>query len=365
MLRKLWVFFFLLLLQTSYGFAKPPVSVIAYQVGIEELPQSIEVLGELKAIQSVELKANISEVVSKIHFKDGQTVAKDQLLIEFNDKQELAELKEKQISASEAKKQYYRLKNLQGRANVSESQIDEQYRTWQVLEAQINTLKTQLTDRTIRAPFSGQLGLKQFYEGAFIEQGDSLITLNNIEKMQLDLLVSERYLADISVGQKVLVTAEPYPEKEFMAQVMAISPQLDANSRMIKLRAHIDNNQHLLKTNMLVKAMIQLKSKTQLTVPNKAILMLGDHNYVYRLQASTDNRYRVEQVKVEIGEIGERRTEIVKGLRNNDIIISQGVLQVNPRKEVVIKNFENNRSQHELLLKNDNVRKNSQTKQAE
>ena len=264
--------------------AKDSVSVIAYQVELENVQQTIEVLGELKAVDSVVLTPNVSEIVSKIHFDDGQEVTQGQLLIEFNNRQELAELREKQISAAEAKKQYYRLKKLQGRATVSQSQIDEQYRDWQVLEAEINTLKTRIADLRIEAPFAGQLGLRQFSIGAFVEQGQPLVSLDNIQQMQLDLMVADKYLTEIELGQTINIKSEAYPDNQFTAQITAISPQLDTASRMLKIRAKLENEAKLLKTNMLVSAFITLPVKQKLTIPNKSILMLGDHNFVYRIK---------------------------------------------------------------------------------
>ena len=333
------------------------ISIIAYQVNYQNIPQRLEVLGELKAIQSVFLTAKVSDVITGVYFSDGQQVAQSQLLVEFDNQQELAQLREKQISVKEAQKQYYRLKNLKGRANVSQSQIDEQYRDWQVLEAQINTLKVELKDRKILAPFAGQLGLKNFSKGDYIESGEALISLDNTDKMQLDLMVSDRYLQDLKLGQAIEVKSEAYPNKVFSAQIVAISPQLDANSRMIKFRAHIDNPQHALKTNMLVKALIQLPARTELMVPNKSILMLGDHSYVYRLLETDNNEvFKLEQVKIEMGQIGDKRTEILSGLKENDRIISQGVLLVNPRTQVKIKHYENSLKQDELLLKDNKSR---------
>ena len=329
------------------------VSVIAYKVNYEQQQQVVKALAELKATQSIMLTSHVSETVTDIYFTDGEQVEKGKKLIEFNQQQELAQLKEKRVSAVEAKKQYNRLKNLKGRANISQAQIDEQYRVWQVLEAQINTLKTELNDRKITTPFSGQLGLKNFNVGDYIEQGQTLVSLDNMQTMQLDLMVSERYLPSIQVGDSIKITSNIYQDQEFTAIITAISPQLDNNSRMIMLRAELDNSQNLFKTNMLVTAHITLKSKQQLTVPNKAILMLGDHQYVYKLVADKDAKdvFGIAKVKVRMGQISANRTAITEGLRQGDIIVSQGILLVNPRKKVVIKSFENNQSQEQLLLK--------------
>lgn len=333
-----------------------PTSVIAYKVDYQNIPQNLTMLAELKALNSVQLTSSVTDVVSAIYFKDGQEVAKDQLLIEFNNEQELAELKEKQISAIEAKKQYLRLKKLQGKVSVSQASIDEQYRNWQVFEAQVNSLKAELQNRQIRAPFSGVLGLKDIVVGDFINQGQALVSLTNNQTMQLDFEIADKFLNSVKPGQKVELISQSYPDKVFLAHINAISPQLSADTRMIKLRALLKNNQQLA-SNMLVQAKIKLSDKRILAIPNKSILMLGDHSYVYRLSPlaeKTDKgeiRYKVEKVQIKTGLINANRTEVLSGLKQQDIIVSQGILLVNPNKQVTIKSFENNQSQTQLLLK--------------
>lgn len=335
------------------AYAKNPVPVIGYQVDYEMKRKQVHAIGELKAVDSIVLAANVSRAVTKIHFKNGQQVEEGQLLVEFNNRQELAELKEKQIAAQEAQKQYKRLQGLKKRSTtVSQSQIDEQFRDWQILEAQINTLKAKLADLKISAPFSGQLGFKQFSEGSFIKQGEALVTLTDSRQMYLDLLVAEQYLADLQIGQTIQFSSQAYENQQFNASIIAISPQLDIDSRMLKVRAMVDNQKGWLKSNMLVETNFALAPKKELLVPNKSILMLGDYNYVYKLQSydpKANQAYLVQKVEVKVGEVGRSYTEILSGLQPGDVIVSQGVLRVREGKKVGLKQLENQAKQSELL----------------
>ena len=342
-------FFILTFLLMASAQAKSPVSVIAYQVESRAVEQSVEVLGELRAIESIDITAKVSDVIERIHYQDGQRVKKGEPLVTFNQQQERALLKEKQIAAQQAKAQYQRLKNLQGRATVSQSRIDEQYRDWQVLEAQIGTIQTQLADRKITAPFAGQLGLTQVNAGQFVEVGTPLVKLVNSRKMQLDLMVSQRYLSQLELNQTVSLTTQAYPSESFNGQIFAISPQLDPITRMVRIRAHFDNPDFKLKNGMLVKAKLSFNSEKQRLIPNKSVLMLGDHQFVYRLIKGENRDYKVEKIKVSIGDIGEQYSQVLKGLQEGDTIVSQGVLNINPRKTVTIKAFENQQSQAALL----------------
>lgn len=335
------------------AYAKNPVPVIGYQVDYEMKRKQVHAIGELKAVDSIVLAANVSRAVTKIHFKNGQQVEEGQLLVEFNNRQELAELKEKQIAAQEAQKQYKRLQGLKKRSTtVSQSQIDEQFRDWQILEAQINTLKAKLADLKISAPFSGQLGFKQFSEGSFIKQGEALVTLTDSRQMYLDLLVAEQYLVDLQIGQTIQFSSQAYENQQFNASIIAISPQLDIDSRMLKVRAMVDNQKGWLKSNMLVETNFALAPKKELLVPNKSILMLGDYNYVYKLQSydpKANQAYLIQKVGVKVGEVGRSYTEILSGLQPGDVIVSQGVLRVREGKKVSLKQLENQAKQSELL----------------
>lgn len=357
------LFLLVLGLLSQPALAKKPLSVIAYQVGYIQLQEQVTVLGQLRAVDSIHLTANTSRNVSKIHFKDGQRVEKGQLLVEFNARQELAELQEKQIASQEAKKQYSRLKRLKERsANVSQAQIDEQYRDWQVLEAQANVLKAKIADLRISAPFTGQLGLKQFSTGEFITQGQTLVTLDNIQQMQMDMQIAEQYLNGLSIGQPVNLSSSAYPSTTFSANISAISPQLDTKTRMLQVRAILNNPQSLLKSNMWVTAQIDLPAKNTLMIPNKSILMLGDHNYVYKLSNSASDLaspMTVEKVSVKIGKTTRNRTEILSGLNAGDIIVSQGILRIKEGRKITVTQLENNAEQQRLLARPDQTTTNT------
>jgi len=340
---------------SASAYAKAPLSIIAYKVDLQENQQIITSLGELKAFQSSMLSPNVSRAVTQIHFDDGQQVKKGQLLVEFNNRQELAELKEKQVAASEAKKQYLRLKNLQKRSTaVIQSQLDGLYRDWQVLEAEINTLKARIADLKIVAPFAGQLGLKNFSKGSFIKQGEPVISLDNIAQMKLDLLIPSNYLNDLYIGQELTVHDGTELNKAFSAKIIAIAPQLDSHSRMLQVRAILDNTDLFFKSNMLVKTILELAPRQVLAVPNKAILMLGDRTFVYKVHANnpiSQEPSTIEKVEIKVGEITDQTTEIISGLKQGDLIVSQGVLKVRPGSKVLIKHLEQTTSNQALLLK--------------
>lgn len=329
--------------------AKPPVEVIAYQIMQTSQPQVIKALGSLQAKQSIDISANVTETIQAIHFKEGQTVRKSQLLLELNSNEELALLEEAKALAEEAKRQYRRVKDVEGRGSVTRSLIDEKYREWQTAVAKRKVIEAQVADRRIYAPFAGQLGFSHYAVGALVTPGSQIVTLDDTSEMKIDLYIPVKFLSYLKPGQAVTLNSQAFPDQTFTGHISAISPRLEQDVRMVQVRALIDNPDNLLKTNMMVEAQIDLPPKTLLQAPNTAILMLGDNEFAYRLKPAKDGLYKAEKVAVETGEIGDALTEILSGLNANDLVVSQGVMRVNTKVQVKIKAMQNGAGQEKLL----------------
>ena len=361
MIYRVFTLFFTCLLGSVFhlanaaGPSKPMTEIIAYQVKSLTQSDTLQILGSLRAFQSAQLSAPVSEQIQKIHIKDGQAVEKGQLLYEFHDLQQQALLKQAQLEVVETRRQHQRLLDIKARDSslITQAQIDEKQTAWQIALAKQKNIEVQITDRKIFAPFKGQLGFSDLSIGNRIEAGQTLISLDDVETMKLDVLVPARYLSEIYLNQTIQVQTEAYPNESFKGMIIAIAPQLEAQSRMVKVRAHIDNQEHKLKTNMMVKAQVDLVDKKGLFVPNTTILMLGDHNFIFRLKLTENGGYQAEKVAVKVGQVGENLTEIQSGLAEDDIVVSQGVMRVKDGASVKIKAYENDLTQEQLLLKND------------
>lgn len=344
--------FYLCLLLTplaSTAAEKPPISVIAYQVQQINQPQHIQALGNLQAKQAIQISANVTETIQAIHFQDGQNVRKNQLLVELNNLEELALLAEADALTNESKLQYERVKNVLGRGSVTQSLVDEKQSIWQIAAAKRKVIQAQLADRKIYAPFTGQLGFSSLSVGALVTPTTQIVSLDDNSVMKLNLFAAVDFLPVLNIGQTVTVSSAAFPALNFQGQISAISPRLEQNLRMIKIIALIDNPQQRLKSNMMVEARINLPAKQQLIVPNSALLMLGDHQYIYRLTIKQGGIYQAEKVEVQTGEIGETYTEITSGLNANDLVVSQGVMRVKPKAAVRIKALQDSAPQERLL----------------
>jgi len=344
----LWLTPFILLF-SQLSFAKPPIQIIAYKATLQSEPQQLKALGDLQAQHSVQIAANVTDSITKIHFKAGDIVNKGQLLVELNDRQELAELKQIKVSEQEAYAQYQRVKKALKSNTVTQSVVDEKYRDWQTAIAQRQTQEAILANYKIKAPFNGQLGITPYSVGAILPAQTSIVSLDDISKMRLDLYLPIKYLEFLAPGLDVSIESDAFPNKVFSGKITAISPRLESSVRLIQVQATVANPNGLLRTNMVVNAKINLPNKVSLIVPNTSVLMLGDYEFVYRLTPGENGLYKAEKVEVQTGEIGTTNTEVLSGLQAGDIVVSQGVMRVNSKAPIKIKAMQNNKTQAQLL----------------
>lgn len=323
--------------------------VIAYQVKTESIEQKIKAIGHIQARDSINVSSSVSEFVRALHFRDGEWVRKGKLLVEFNTREQMALLEEAKVLEDEAKKQYDRVKEVVGIGSVTISLVDERYREWKTAAAKRRVIEAQIADRRIYAPFSGRLGFSQYSNGAYIPAGSTIVTLDDTRVMKLIVLVPNRFLTEVESGQKVSIQSGAFPNQSFSGEVTVIAPRLDANLRMVQLQISIPNPKNKLKPNMMVNAQIQLAPKKVLRIPNSAIQMIGDKAFVYRLKPNEINVHDVEKVTIRTGDRGFEKTEILSGLKDGDIIVSQGVMRMANTPRARIKGYENQTSQSELL----------------
>lgn len=329
--------------------AKEALAVIGYEVNPISQTASLTALGRLQAKQSVDIAANVTERVKVLHFNEGQVVKRGQILITLEDQEERASLQEAKALAAEAQRQYQRVKDIENKGSITQSMIDEKYRQWQTAQAQIQVIEARLADRQIVAPFDGQLGLSLYSLGAMVSPGAKMVSLDDTSEMYLDLYVATRYLPQLKIDLALNLQVAAYPQHTFHGKILAISPRLEADLRLVKVRALIPNPLGLLKTNMSVKAQIQLTPQSQLRVPNTAFMMLGDQTFVYRLIADQDKGYKAQKTLVTLGDMGSKTSEVLTGLKAQDLVVSQGVLRLKPNGLVSLKALENDQTQADLL----------------
>lgn len=300
-----------------------PTPVVVETVAMQPLAIVIEALGTAQANESVELTAQQADIVTAVAFDDGDEVEAGKILVELNNRAEKARVNELEINLTEAQRQLRRIQGL-ARENVASQQLlDEQQARVDALTAQLEVANAELAELQIVAPFSGKLGIREISVGSLVRPGDNITTLDDISRVKVDFNVSEAYLAAVATGQTVYATSVAYPGETFSGEITSIDARLDPVTRAIQVRAIIDNQVGKLRPGMLLQITVQREMLETLVVPEKALVPNQDKQFVFVVEGD-----KVVSTEVQIGERRPGIAQIVGGLSQGQVIVTEGTLRL-------------------------------------
>lgn len=334
-LALLTVFFSCFAASNAQSQQAPPVAVNITEVRNQTIEDSIEALGTLRANESVELTANVTETISEIYFHDGERVKRNQLLVELTNSEEKALLTEAKTVADEAARQLARIRSLAAKGSVSQADLDERQQDYDAARARLIVIESQLKDREIRAPFDGQVGLRRVSPGSLVKPGDVITTLTDNQRMKLDFPIPALYLASMKTGVRIEATTPVYPGQKFEGEVVSIDNQVDPATRSIEFRALLPNESGQLKQGMLMQIDLLFNTREALLVQDYAIVPEGEDNYVW-LVAGNEFPAAVEKRQIAAGKHYRDSVEILDGLQPGDRIVSDGAFKLRPNARVVL-----------------------------
>lgn len=305
--------------------------VVVHEVKIEQFEVVVEALGTAKANESVMLTAQTSEVVHSIEFEDGDKVVLGQLILKLNDREEKARLNELDINLQEAKRQLKRISNLAKTSAASEQLLDEQQARVKALKAQKEVVSAQLAELELRAPFAGQLGIRQVSVGSLIRPGDLITTLDDVTIIKLDFSIAESHLPSISVGQLIRARSVAYPGEVFLGKINTIDSRVDPITRTVQIRAHVDNQDLRLRPGMLLKINLQKQLLNTLIVPEGALIPIENKQFVYVVEEG-----KAQQKEVQVGLRKPGIAQITSGLSEGEKVVIEGALRLRPGAAVRI-----------------------------
>lgn len=338
-----------LMVMSSVALAEPPAStpVFVTKAEIQAIEDRIEALGTLRANESVELTASVTEIVAAISFDDGDRVKAGQVLVEMTSGEEHAQFEEARVTVDEAKRQYRRIKSLRAQQSASESQLDEQRRVWEASRARLTAIESRLADRLIRAPFGGIVGLRNVSVGALVTPGDLITTLDDDSVMKLDFPVPAVYLGIIRTDMPVKAITRTWQGRVFEGSVKSIDSRVDPVTRTVIVRALLSNPDHALRPGMLMSVELFSAQRQAIVLPEECLVAQGQEHFVFVVSAD-DNTVQRRQVR-----IGTRRpgqVEIIEGLTVGELVITDGTLKVRPGSQVSIRAVDDGTTRlHQLL----------------
>ena len=310
---------------TAKPAAAPAAPVRVEVASVKEIPfaRGLSAVGSLRSDESVVLRPEVVGRIQAIEFKEGQPVARGQVLIRLDDSVPRAELAQARANLTLAQSHYRRAVELQGKGFVSQQARDESASTLKVQEAAVALAQARLDKMTISAPFAGIVGLRSVSVGDYVNQGQDLAPLEAIDPLKVDFRVPEMYLSKVGVGQQLTLRLDALPGQERQGMVYAVSPLIDAGGRSILLRATVANKDAVLRPGMFARVQLLFNQDKALVAPEAALSPSGETQYVYRIKDG-----RAERREVTIGERREGRVEILTGVAVGDKLVVAGMQRV-------------------------------------
>ena len=312
------------------GRGNQPVPVVVSTIALQDWNDNLQALGTVRAHEAVTVTAKVSETVQQVHFESGQDVAKGAPLVTLSGQQQDALLASAQAQLKDAEAQLQRLTQLGGQQLVARSAVDTARATRDAARAQVGQIRANLSDRVIRAPFAGVLGIRQVSPGALVTPGTVIATLDDISRVYVDFPVPETELADVAPAQALTGTAGAYPGKRFDGRVQTVAARLDAGSRSATVRGEFANPERLLKPGMLVNVALLRSTRKALVVPELAVQQIGNETFVWRVKGDGT----VEKADVVVGGRIPGQVMLTSGIQAGDSIVTEGTGKLQPGAKV-------------------------------
>lgn len=327
----------------------PAAAVIVEAARVASVADTLEALGTLRANESVEITAQVADVIAAVHFDDGERVREGQLLVQMSNAEEAALLIEAQSQAEEAERQYERVRTLVDQGNAPASQLDERRRDAQSAQARVKAVRSRLDDRVITAPFGGVIGLRQVSPGAMVSPGTLIATLVDDSEMKLDFPIPALYLGAIAPGAAISAQSPTYPGTTFAGVVTSVDSVVNPATRSITVRARLPNADRQLVPGLLMTLLVSRNAREALEVGEGAVIPRAARSFVYVVDPNASPPVATQR-EVTTGARRPGRVEIISGLAAGEFVITHGTLKVRPGAPVSIRAIDDGTQPIEALI---------------
>ena len=283
-------------------------------------------------------------MVRAIRFQAGSAVRQGDVLVELDADVDRAQLQAARVDAHWAQVRLDRAKNLSKSHSISEADLDAANTSLQQAQAQVAYYEAVIAKKTIRAPFSGVLGIRNISVGQYLAKGSPLVSLQDLDAVLVEFSLPQQRLGDLQPGLTVEVTADAYPGQLFTGTLSAINPDIDPATRNVRVQARVPNPDHRLRPGMFVSLDLMLARTEQiLMVPATAVAHspYGDSVFVIEAGKAAEDGSRPQVLRQQFVRLGTRQgdfVEVTEGLQGGEQLVSTGVFKLQPGMSVEVDN---------------------------
>jgi membrane fusion protein (multidrug efflux system) len=323
----------------------PPATVTTTKAVADDWQPQIHAIGSLRAVRGVDVTSEIAGLVRQVNVKSGQDVKAGTVLVQLNADSDIATLNALQASADLAETVLKRDQAQLAVEAIAQAQVDSDLADLKNKRAQVASQQATIEKKTIRAPFSGRLGITLVNPGQYLNPGDKIVTLQTIDPIFVDFFVPQQDVSAIALGQTVNVRTDAFPGVEFPAKVSAIDPKVDTTTRNVQVEALVSNSKGQLLPGMFARADVDSGDKHHyVTLPQTAITYnpYGATVFVGKDSGIKDEKGNVklaaQQIFVTTGPTRGDQVAILKGIEAGDEVVTSGQLKLKNGTALIIDN---------------------------
>jgi len=319
----------------------PPASVSIAEAKSEVIPNLLIAVGDLAAVHQVNVTSDVNGRITDIMFTAGASVKEGTPLVQLYDAPDQGDLASFKAQATVAQLSLDRAKQLAARQFGPQATVDQAQSAFDQASAGIAKSQAIISQKLVRAPFDGELGVRKVEVGQYLTAGTQIVSLTDLSVLYANFTVTEKDSAQLKVGQTVRVVVDAYPGRNFEGKITTIEPQIATDTRNIRVQATIDNPERILKPGMFTTTTVVLPEKQPVvTIPETAVdyTLYGDSVYLLTEKKEEDGKTSLTVVRtfVQAGKRIEGRAEILKGLKPGDRVVAVGQLKLQSGAAVTI-----------------------------
>ena len=321
---------------------KPPPTVVAVaEAKSEVLPNLLTAVGDLAAINQVNVTTDVNGRVTEILFQPGSEVKAGDPLLQIYDAPEQSDLASFKAQTLAAQLALDRAKTLLAKSFGPQATVDQAQAAYDQGAAAVAKTEAIISQKRITAPFSGVLGVRLVQLGQYLSAGTQIVSLTDLSRLYLNFTVTEKDRAVLNVGQTVRIKVDAYPDRTFEGKITTIEPQISADTRNVRVQATLDNPNRILQPGMFASTTVELPPKPAvITVPETAVdyTLYGDSVWLITETKGTDGKesLKTDRTFVKTGQRVNGRVVIASGIKPGDRVVAVGQLKLQSGSAVTI-----------------------------
>ena len=321
----------------------PPEAVTTVVAQEDQWEQTLGAIGTVVAINGVVVSADLPGVVDAIHFDSGRSVKSGDLLVELDTRQERAQLASAVAGRDLARMNLDRAKGLKAEGVISQADMDQAQAAYDQGEGTVGETSATIDRKTIRAPFTGLLGIRQVNLGQYLTSGSPIVPLQSLDPIFVDFNLPQQEMTRIQVGSGVRVASEGLAGEGITGKVTAIDSVVDTSTRNVQVRARFDNHDLKLRPGMFVRADVILPAPLPvIALPASSIRYApyGDSVFVVeKMKGPKGDEYLgVRQQVVKLGTARGDQIAVLSGVKSGEQIVTSGVFKLRNGAAVLVNN---------------------------